>query len=197
MLRFAPVNGKITTIVSIARTGSLLSNGKYREALSVAQNALSEFPKMASDDREELELDTALAEAHLGLKEEAARDLANLQEEAKSDDPIAAPKVTLAIAELNLLLGFPQQAHTGAALATTHFAAAGQLDSTLQSACVAALASKEIKNQGDFGIFSAKAIDTASQIQQTWKPQASQTYFSRPDLQLLMREVPVSVHAGR
>jgi tetratricopeptide (TPR) repeat protein len=197
MLNFAPVNNKLATTFGVARTGALLSNAKYHEALSEAQKVLSEFPKMASDDRQELELDTALAEAHLGMKKEASNDLARLQEETKTGDPIAASKVTLVVAELNLLLGLPQQAHDDAALSTTHFAAAGQLDSELQSACVAAIASKILKNQGDYGTFSAKAIDIALKIQQTWSPQASKTYFSRPDLQILMREVPVTLHPSR
>lgn len=197
MLRFTPVNDRLAAMIGVAHTGALLSAGKYSEALSVVRQMLLRYPKMASNDRQELELDRSLAEAHLGMKQDAQTDLAQLEEQAKTDDPVISSKVTLVIAEVSFLQGLTQQAYDTAALSTTHFTVTGQLDSQLRGACLAALASKVMKNQGDYTIFSAKAIDIVSQIQHTWNPQVSQTYFSRPDLQMLMREVPVTGHSVR
>jgi tetratricopeptide (TPR) repeat protein len=195
-LRFASVNDRLATIVGVAHAGALLSNQKYNEALSTTQKILLRYPKMASDDRQELELDRTLAKAHLGIKQDALKDLSHIEEQAKTDDLVARSKVTLVTAEVTFLEGLAQQAHDTAALSTTHFSATGQLDSELRSACLAASASKLLRNQKDYETFSAKAIDIVSQIQQTWSPQVSQKYFSRPDLQMLMREVPVTVLSG-
>jgi hypothetical protein len=67
----------------------------------------------------------------------------------------------------------------------------------LHSLCFVALAAKELHNRAEYEIYSAKVVDIISKIQQTWSPKVSQTYLSRPDLQMLMREIPIAVRSNR
>jgi hypothetical protein len=103
----------------------------------------------------------------------------------------------LTIAEISLGAGLPQQALDAAAKAAAGFASTGQLDSQLQSVCLAAAAAKRLKNAPEYSTYSTKAVDIISQIQHTWSPQVSQTYLSRPDIQMLLLEIPVAARSDR
>jgi tetratricopeptide (TPR) repeat protein len=197
MLQIGPVNGMLATFAGEARTASLLSRGRYREALALARQMPERYPKMRSVDQQEFERDRAIAESHLGMTRQALSDLDDLEKREKTGQFGEEAIKNLAIAEVSLFSGLPQQAHDAAVQAAAHYASIGQLDSELHSVCLAAAASKLLKDHTAYSAFSTKAVDIISQIRHTWSPQESQTYFSRPDLQLLMREVPAAANLIR
>jgi hypothetical protein len=152
---------------------------------------------MTFGDQLEFERDRAIAESHLGMKLQALNDLSDLERKQQTGKPGEESARNLAIAEISLGAGLLQQAHDAAAKAAAGFAATGQLDSELQSVCLAAAAAKRLKNVPEYSTYSTKAVDIVSQIQHTWSPQVSQTYLSRPDIQMLLRELPVASRSDR
>jgi len=197
MQPIGPANDMLATNAGLSRTESLLSRGRYREALALARQMPERYPKMRSVDQQEFQRYRAIAESHLGMTRQALSDLEDLDKVEKTGLFGEEATKDLAIAEVSLFSGLPQQAHEAAVQAAAHYASNGQLDSELQSVCLAAMASKLLKDEPGYSAFSAKAVDIISQIRQTWSPQDSQTYFSRPDLQLFVREVPAAARLIR
>jgi len=136
---------------------------------------------------EEVAMDRAIAESHLHQEKEALKDLDG-SARGEPDDPGEAAARDLAIAEVSLGAGLAQRAEEAAAKAAAQFKSAGLLDSELRSACIGASAARMTRDSAAAAGFSAEVVDIGAKIQQTWTPQASQTYFSRPDIQGLMRE---------
>jgi tetratricopeptide (TPR) repeat protein len=196
-LQFEPVNDTLTILAAKTHTESLLSRGRYQEALVLAQQIPDRYPKMTSGDQLDFERDRAIAESHLGMKRQALNDLSDLESRQETGKTGKESARNLTIAEISLASGLPQQAHDAAAKAAAGFASTGQLDSELHSVCLAAAAAKRLKNAPEYITYSTKAVDIVSQIQHTWSPQVSQTYLSRPDIQLLLRAVPVVARSDR
>jgi len=195
MLQSVPNTEKFDYLLTQIRLPSLLSRMKYREADALAQEKLANQPTMAADSKQQLELDDALAEGYLRMKPAA---LKRLEEVFGGASNTALDWDTqLRIAEVNLALGNAEQALDGATKAAEHFAAKNQLDSELQSLCIAASASKVLNNTVTYQQFSKKAVDILSQLQQNWDPQALRSYLSRPDLQTLMRGASISAPFDR
>jgi tetratricopeptide (TPR) repeat protein len=196
MLQSVPATETFKFMLAEAQIASLLSRTKYREAEALSRNTLTANPTIEADDKQQFELDEALAESHLKMKPAAVahlEDVHNAQSKNKADDwPIQ-----LSVAEVYLSLGMAQQALDGATKAADHFAATKQLDSELQSLCVAASASKVLNNTVAYEQFSKKTVDIFSHLQQTWEPQDLRSYLSRPDLQTLMREANISAPLDR
>jgi tetratricopeptide (TPR) repeat protein len=183
-------NDRLATWISLTRIGSLLSRGQYKQVLSLSTTLLERFPKMEPDDRQQIIMDRTLAEAHLGMKQKALLDLTSIENYEKTSPENYARD--LVVAEATLAVGLPEQAHEKAIATAKQFAAKGQKDSELRSVCIAAVAAKALSNHDEYKALSAKAIDIDSEIQHTWTPQATKIYLSRPDLQVLMREVLAS-----
>jgi tetratricopeptide (TPR) repeat protein len=197
LLQTGAVNDMLTMVAGEVRTASLLSRGRYREALAIARQMPEKYPKMSSSGQQEFARDRAIAEAHLGMKQQALREVDDLEGREKTGGFGEEAERDLAIAEVSLFSGQPQRAHDAAVRAAAHYASTRQLDSELRSVCLAAAAAKLLKNVPEYSTFSAKAVDIISQIRETWSPQVSSTYLSRPDLQLLMREIPAAAHLVR
>jgi hypothetical protein len=119
------------------------------------------------------------------MKKQALDDLDDLERREKTGKFGEESARNLTIAEVSLSVGEAQQAHDAAVQAAAHYASTGQLDSELHSVCLAAAASKLLKDANEYSNFSAKAVDIVAQIQHTWSPQVSQTYLSRPDIRML------------
>jgi hypothetical protein len=147
---------------------------------------LTKYPKLPSDDQQEFAMDKALAESHLGLKQQALKELDSRKGGPNKNDDIVNPSEDLAAAEVNLYLGSAMQAHDSATRTAAHFIATGQLDSALRSTCIAARAAMLLKNSTEYNNLAGKAVDIASKIKETWGPQAFQGYMSRPDMQMLI-----------
>jgi hypothetical protein len=131
------------------------------------------------------------------MKRQALSDLSDLERREEMGKPGQESARNLTIAEISLGVGLSQQAQDAAVKAAAGFASTGQLDSELQSVCLAAVAAKRLKNAPEYITYSTKAVDIISQIQHTWSPQVSQTYLSRPDIQLLLREIPLGTRSDR
>jgi Protein kinase domain len=196
MLQFVPANDTIARLVDLVRIQSLLSSRKYGETLRLAEQTLN-YSKIAADDRLEMEADKIIAESRLGMKKQALTDWEAWKVTEQTDNSMKEARRSLVTAEVALANGWWQQAHDEGVKAAEQFALNGQMDSELHSVCFAALAAKELHNSAEYEIYSAKVVDIISKIQQTWSPKASQTYLSRPDLQMLMREIPIAARSNR
>jgi hypothetical protein len=191
MLEFVPANDVLARLVDVVRAESLLSSRKYTEALHLAEQTLK-YKKIGTEDRHGLEAGKIIAESRLGMKKQALTDWEAWESEETPANSVNEARRQLVAAEVYLANGLAQQAHDNGAKAVEQFASTGQFDSELHSSCIVALAAKALNDSAEYDISSRKAVDIASKIQQTWSPQVSVTYFSRPDLQMLMRAVPVA-----
>jgi tetratricopeptide (TPR) repeat protein len=187
MLRFEPATEAMGISAELERITSLLGQAKYRQSLQHAQQTLVKHPGMSASDQQELALAKALAESHLHQEKEALKDL-EMSAPSGPGDPAENATRNMEIAEVNLGTGHGQTALEAATRAAERFKTAGQLDSELRSACLGTAAAKLVRAPAAQATFSVEVVDIVSKIQQTWTPQASQTYLSRPDLQLLMRQ---------
>ena len=187
MLRFEPATAAIAISVDLEHIGSLLSQDKYRDSLALAQQMLLKHPEMSSGDQEQLAQYRAISESHLHKNKEALKDL-DMSLQGETSDPAEDAVRNLAIAEIRLGTGSAQGAKEAATKAAAQFKSTGQLDSELHSACIGASAAKLTQDSTAFSGFSAEVVDIVGKIEQTWTPQAAQTYLSRPDLQIWMRQ---------
>jgi tetratricopeptide (TPR) repeat protein len=189
LLQPTPPNDVLGATMSEIRTESLLSREEYKEALSYSDSAVSRYPKMSSALRREIAWDRAIAESHLKMANQALAEIEELERQ-QPDNPAEAAQRKMEIAEISLNAGLAQKAHEEAAETSAYFAGTGQLDSELRSVCLAAAASEALKDPTELNLNSKKAIDIVAQIQQTWSPQFSQTYLSRPDIRTLLAKIP-------
>jgi tetratricopeptide (TPR) repeat protein len=196
MLQFVPANDAIARLVDLVRIQSLLSRRKYGETLRLAEQTLNSS-KIAADDRLEIDAGKIIAESRLGMKKQASTDWEAWKVQEQTDNSMKGAKRSLVTAEVSLANGRWQEAHDEGVIAAEQFGLDGQMDSELHSLCFVALAAKELHNSAEYDIYSTKVVDIISKIQQTWSPKVSQTYLSRPDLQMLIREVPVTAHSNR
>jgi hypothetical protein len=187
MLHFTPATEAIGMSADQTRIESLLALAKYSESLQLAQKILLEYPDMDTSDQRGLLLNRAIAESHLHRAKEALKDLA-MSTPAEIDDPAEEAARNMAIAEISLGTGLAQAALDAATKAAAQFKAAGRLDSELRSACLGASAAKLTGNSTALADFSSEVIDNTNKIQQTWTAPVSKAYFSRPDLQQLLRQ---------
>jgi Protein kinase domain len=186
-LHFEPATESIAISMELNRIESLLSQGRYRDSLSLGEQTLLKYPQMDSSNRDEIVLDKAIAESHLHRERDALKDLTMLAP-PESDNPTENAARDMSIAEVNLEAGAAPTALEAATRAAAQFKSAGQLDSELRSAYLGASAAKLTGNSAAFAGFSSQVVDILTKIQQTWTPQASQTYLSRPDLHALMQQ---------
>jgi tetratricopeptide (TPR) repeat protein len=196
-LQFEPAGDLFLIMAGEIHAESLLSKRQYKEALNLSREMLSKYPSMESGDQKEFQLERTIAEAHLGLKREALLDLDGLEKLPKPDSPTKEMAWELAMADIDFNVDLSQQAHDKAAKAARLYSSTGQLDSALRSSCLAASASKRLNNGPEFNTYSAIAVDIVSRIKHTWNPQVYQIYFSRPDIQMLLRDIPVATHSDR
>jgi serine/threonine protein kinase len=189
LLQPTPPNDVLGATMSEIRIESLLSREEYKQALSYSDAAVSRYPKMSSAARQEIAWDRAIAEAHLKMTNQALAEIEELKRQ-QPDNPAEAAQRRMETAEISLKAGLSQQAHDEAARAAEYFAGAGQLSSELKSVCLAAAAAQDLKDPTEFNLNSKKAVDIVTQIQQTWNPQFSQTYLSRPDIRTLLARIP-------
>lgn len=186
MLQSVPATETFAPQVAEIRASSLLSQMKYKEADALIQKMLADYPTATPQRKEQFKLDLAIAESHLQLRPIALKRLEEVSA-GQSKNGAIDWGTELGIAEANLELGQVEQALDGATKAADHFAANNQLDSELQSLCIASSASKRLGNLAASGQFFKKIIDISSQLHQTWDPLAFHLYLFRPDLQTLMR----------
>jgi hypothetical protein len=191
MLQSVPHTPTLDDRVNQVRVASLLSRMKYSDADVLARKMLASDSTLDADTKQELELDAALAESHLGSKPATQKRL-ETQSGQQSEDTPDGRQNQLRMAEVELSLGMNQAALDGAGKAVDYFAATGQLESELRSLGVGASAAKALKNEASYRLFSKKAVDILSQLQQTWEPQALNLYLSRPDLLALLRAADIS-----
>jgi serine/threonine protein kinase len=186
-----PINDGMAVMLGATRSSILVSDGKYREALALTTRLLTHYPKVATEDRKQIQINKAIAEVHLGQKEQALNHMLDLDHESQSSDPAEISKINRLDAEIDLFAGLVPQAIEAARSAANHYASTRQLDSDLQSTSLAAIASQRIDPSSEESRhLAAEALDIVSKIEQTWSPQVSKTYLSRPDIQMLIRELP-------
>lgn len=190
-LKLPRVNDRVAMTVGLVTTSGLLSRQRYAGALSMVQHILAKYPNMDASVRQEYATDRVIAESHLGMKQKALADMTELEGQKATDAPEKAA-FNLVAAEVLLAVGEARQAHDAAIQAATYFETTAQLDSELRSLCIAAQAARKLSTPTEYQALSDRAVDIASTIQHTWSPSVSQSYFSRPDLQALMRAIPVT-----
>jgi hypothetical protein len=122
------------------------------------------------------------------MAKQALKQIDTLAASLSSNNPGDEADEELVVAEVSLQSGLAQRAQAEATKAAAQFRASGELDSELHSAGFGASAAKITGDSEALSGFSNELVDTVAKIQQTWTPQASQTYLSRPDVQLLTRE---------
>jgi hypothetical protein len=165
------------------RIESLISQEQYQSALSLAHRSLSGDQKLTAGQKQFLIQLEALAEAHLGLRNQAASTLSqwlSMQDPKPTSEDSA--QIGLLSAEVHLLTGSPQLARDEAAQALNYFDASGQLDSELKGATLAAQAALAMKDKDAYDLFAKKVVDILSKLRETWGPDPFRSYLARPDI---------------
>jgi serine/threonine protein kinase len=189
MFKMASGNSLQVARVGKRQVDSLLSQQKYRDAFEQANILSSSDRNVPVDLAREIQQDLAVAEAHLGMKQQA---LATLHALDTPDQATAQPESVandhLMAAEVYLALKMNPEAYSSAAIAQEYFASSGQPDSQLQSAFLALRASEAIKDETNYQIYLKKIVDILGHLRQTWGPDSLKTFLSRPDF----RNIPQS-----
>lgn len=181
----------LTIEISEVRSDEYLAQEKFASAAALTTGVLKSHPDMMADHKQRLELQRAVAEAHLHRTAQAVADLQQARAMgADEKDSDQSSQLSLQTAEVELWTGNPQQAREDIIKAEQYFASKAQLDSDLRANLLAVSASKTLNDPVACNKFSIKAIDILSSLEHTWEPQAVQTYLSRPDLRTLMRSLP-------
>ena len=87
MLLSVPPGDKFKNQMVEIRLDSLLSRMKYREVDTLAKDVLANSPGMAPEDKQQLELDQAIAKSHLRMKPEEFQRLSLLSGDGSRLDP--------------------------------------------------------------------------------------------------------------
>jgi tetratricopeptide (TPR) repeat protein len=196
MLQSVPATETFEYELAEVRVPLLLSRMQYGEIEDLAEKALAKDPKLDSDQKNQLELQEALAKSRLRMKPAAFRRMGDVST-GKPASTVGAWRTQLTFAELALSLGMTQQALDTATKTADYFAATNQSSSELRSVLIGASAAETLNNKTAYDEFSKKSVDILSQLQQTWGPQALGQYLLRPDLQTLMREASISAPINR
>ena len=192
MLRFKPTNERVAALTTVERDGALLSQGRFREVVALSDEVMARNPDMEGDDRQLVLSRKLLARTHLGRSPQTLQELDAFEKESRTSDAAEEAARDLVLAEAELSIGMAEAAHRSAVDAAAHFEATHQMDSELHSVCLAAAAAKVLNLSAEYNLYRTKAVDILSEIKQTWGSPTFQSYVSRPDLQLLLRQVQIS-----
>lgn len=193
--RYADADSELSTLsanagfaerVARVRVASLLSRRQYQPALWLAQKTMAGDAQMMPGRKQIFEQDEAIAEAHLGRKQQALEELALID---PGDDREDKAIQGLVAAEVYLAAGMAQQAYDAAATAQQYFASSRKPDSELQSAYLAELAAISLNDAKKRADNAAIVVDILQGLEHTWGPQTYQIYLSRPDLRMLRQSV--------
>jgi tetratricopeptide (TPR) repeat protein len=194
MLELASAEPALLPSVGECRVESLLSQQKYRAAMELAQRVIGGNPDMVSDRKQDLEQDRVVAEAHLGMKREALAGLSMfLAPDQLKDNPADSAQDKLIAAEIYLWIGMNEKARDAATAAQDYFESVGERDAELRGACLGAAATKSLKDDRSYALFTKKILDLRSQLKQNWGPETFQKYVSRPDLHLLTQRAATKI----
>ena len=170
---------------------SLLSQMKYRQVLALTEEAIANRSKLPADRLQMYEMYHSLAEAHLGEKSRALSDLNEvLKERVGTNDRQEEADMQLMESEIYLFADNSREAGKLAKTAHIYYASVGSQDSELRSACLAAIAAKLQDDEASYQSNSNLALDTLASLKKSWDSDTFDHYLSRPDLHMLMRDLP-------
>lgn len=185
------IKSALPTSIAGVEADALLMQAEYRAALDRANAALREQPEMLADEKQEFERRRAVAEAHLGRTAEALTDISEaIPADSDSKTAVARPAL-LQEAEIKLIAGQTESAYNSAGELLQQFETQGQLDSALRSALLAAAASRSLHNESDHDRYAKQAVDILSSLKHNWGGNTLQTYLSRPDIRVLVRNAAI------
>ena len=143
---------------------------------------------MPADRAREIRQDLAVAEAHLGMKQQALGALASIDTSKQlTQAPETAARDHLISADVYLELGMKHEAYSAAARAEEYFASSGQRVSQLRSADLAVEASKALNDEAGRQIYSKKVVDILNHLRQDWGTVAFEIFLARPDIRATAR----------
>ncbi len=182
----ATANGAMLVAYAEVEVESLLGQQKYEQASTLAGDVLAKYPTLQPDDRQQLQLNKAIAEAHLGHKAAAWKYLtAGLAKDPETDDKVHNAEAGLQESEIALATGRTREAFDAAVETESYYASTAQRESQLRSAWLAAAAAQQLDDPGSAAKYSQKSVDILAGLQQTWGRPAVHTYLERPDIHAL------------
>ncbi|MEO8434513.1 MAG: tetratricopeptide repeat protein [Pyrinomonadaceae bacterium] len=188
----SPTGGikRLAAEINLTTAEMALSQGRFAEAKSVAEKLLAasgtEFPNLAIDAKRVL----GLAQANSGAAAAGKKTCAEAVEMARPlSDPLRLAVARLALARAALLAGNSSEALTKSMEAQQDFARAGLTGSEWQSWAIAALASGAVGQAGPARDQTAKAIQLLATLEQKWGAEVFNSYFARPDVQQLRKQL--------
>jgi tetratricopeptide (TPR) repeat protein len=182
----------LTIGISEVRSREFLAQEQYARAAALTTGMLKTHPDMTAGDKQKLEFQRAVAEAHLHRTAQAVADLKQARAIGTDEKGPDHPEFVLQTIEVELWTGNAQQAREDAIKAEQYFASKTRLDSDLRASLLAVSASESLSDTAVYNQFSTKSFDIQSSLEHTWEPQAVLAYLSRPDLRTLTRMLPRS-----
>lgn len=172
------------------RVNALLRQRRFPQAVILIDKLLQQHPDNPSWSVINLAFDRALALASTGHVPAALLQLQDAQTQAAASNDVPAAYAALQAAQIDLAAGRPADALEAAKQAESWFAAQILPDSDLRSALIAAVAARRVGDAASQKTYVAKVVDIQNNLRKTWEPSALQSYLSRPDLQIMVREAP-------
>jgi tetratricopeptide (TPR) repeat protein len=167
-----------------------LSKGKYRDALSISQNALQTFPKLQADKTLDYLAVKTLAEAQLGHLVQARLDADKLFDTARQrGDEYLIAQAELTAANVYLALHLPVKALSLARTSNAYFSTNGEKESEWISLLYLAQTEKELGDVRACADNARTASEILNQLKRSWGPSVFNQYVNRPDHRTAIREL--------
>lgn len=177
---------------AIQRSSSLLSRRRYKEAQSVAAATARQYREIDDTRKQEFLWRGLLAQSHLGQAKRATPKLQQLASTLSAGDPSDLWERRLAIAEVNLTAGNFEEARRTASAAADYFMSLPQPESQLRSVLLGACAARALRDEVAYQAYSKRAIDILNKVKETWGPDSTQSYLTRPDIVALLSRSGIS-----
>ena len=176
----------------------LLSQGRFSDAKSRAQDALAAAGTQFRDTAISAKWVLGLAESHSGAVAAGKQQCADAVAMASEvHDPLQLARSQLALAEAMLLANDAKGALSAALQAQEIFARGEQKESEWRAWLIAASGSQKGGEANKAHDYALKANEALSSLQQRWGTENYNSYLSRSDIQRLRKQLNEVTASGR
>jgi tetratricopeptide (TPR) repeat protein len=180
----------ITSGIASRRAQMLLSQRKFREALSIARAAIKVYSDLPAWKLIDFEKVAVLAEANLGQTNQAWHDADSMSALASTDgDQSLIAQAALVEAELFMKFKMPDKAIPAAEAASQYFSTKGKRESEWLSHSLLAAAAHVSGNSELCSKQTKQANDILKELEHTWGTEVFHDYAARPDHRLAISDL--------
>lgn len=191
-------NKHLSSRIHLVAGGMALSQRKFAEAVTRTRQAIALDESPAKHTTIEAKSLLGLAQTLSGAKVEGKQTcLEAVEASSSASDPRLLSGALLALAEVLLEGGAPQEALTTALRASERFAATGQQESEWRAWLTAGLASQQLDDLEPARERLSRADKLMSGLRQRWGDDHFNNYLTRPDVRFYRQRLDTALLATR